>query len=231
MYLALRSAHQNTSAGSKYMHLRSMMAEQAVDTDDVGKLLGQMDNLRQKLRNICPDGNVTIDDVYISSVISALPDSWTAVTAPLELQKSVTVAQLNNVLCGHIIKLKNRDCHLQQPASVAANAAVSNSSNHLTMRNKPSNARSQSSSKSAPTAGSSSSSCGHCGFRGHSIERCRTKQLNDLRKEIEDLKTTSKRNPRHRAAKATAPASDSESGSSVEEVKRTSSKAAKIRFS
>lgn len=86
MYLALRSAHQNFSAGSRYMHLRSMMSEQATDTDDVSRLLGPMENLCNKLQNVCPEGTVTIDDVYISSVIAALPESWSAVTGPLELQ-------------------------------------------------------------------------------------------------------------------------------------------------
>lgn len=214
MYLALQSAHQNTSAGSKYMHLRSMMSEQAVDTKDVGKLLGRMDNLRNKLRNICPDGSVTINNVYISSVISALPEAWSSVTAPLELQHLFTVAQLNNVLRGHIVKLKNCDSHLQQSTSVTTSLAASNTYGSSSKKAKP-GTMPRFSSRTPPTAGESPSSCDHCGFWGHLVNRCWTKQIDELRKEIDHLNINNKGKNHHCTAKATAPGSDSDTEDSV----------------
>lgn len=83
MWRALSSTHQNDSAGGRYMHLRSMMSARAEDDEDVLKLIGSMDIFRQRLLNVCPDGSVSVDDLYVSSLISALPDFSTSVTAPL----------------------------------------------------------------------------------------------------------------------------------------------------
>ncbi|KAG0141335.1 hypothetical protein CROQUDRAFT_51850, partial [Cronartium quercuum f. sp. fusiforme G11] len=56
---------------------------------------------------VFPEGKVLIDDVYITLIISALLDSWSLVTAPLELQSTVTPSKLKMVVHGHIIKLNN----------------------------------------------------------------------------------------------------------------------------
>lgn len=109
MWRALLSAHQNNTAGGRYMHLRSMMTTRAGSDEKVKKLIGTMDVIRQRLMNVCPEGNVSIDDLYVSSLISALPESWTSVTTPLELQSVVTAGELKKVLRGHLVKMKNKE--------------------------------------------------------------------------------------------------------------------------
>lgn len=91
------------------MHLRSMMTTRAGSDEKVKKLIGTMDVIRQRLMNVCPEGNVSIDDLYVSSLISALPESWTSVTTPLELQSVVTAGELKKVLRGHLVKMKNKE--------------------------------------------------------------------------------------------------------------------------
>lgn len=101
----LESSHQNNTAGGRYMHLRVMMSTKAENDEDVSKLITNTDTIQQHLLNIFPDGTVSVDDFYISSLISALPESWTSVTAPLELQLVVTPLELKRVLRGHIAKI------------------------------------------------------------------------------------------------------------------------------
>lgn len=124
MWRALSAAHQNTSAGGRFMHLRAMMSARADGDDNVLKLIGTMDVLRQKLLNVCPEGTVSVDDLFVSSLISALPESWTSVTAPLELQATVTPTELKKVLRGHSIKLKNRENPTSSTTSTAMSAAA-----------------------------------------------------------------------------------------------------------
>lgn len=145
----------------------------------------------------------------------------------LELQHSITVAQLNNVLRGHIITLRNRDNHLQQLTAVAANAASSSVSGY----GKKKASTSKTTPLGKPSTNTRSTVCDHCGFCSHATICCCTKQIDDLRKEIEELKSGNKSHPRQRTAKAAAQISEVDSDSSVEEVAKTTSKASKIRFS
>lgn len=80
------------------MHLHSMMSQQVLSDNDVSKLIDAMDVLRQQLLNVCPEGTVSFNDLFISSLIPALLDDWTSVTAPLKLQATVTPIELKNVL-------------------------------------------------------------------------------------------------------------------------------------
>lgn len=107
MWQALSSSHQKNSASGQYMHLQAMLTAHAEGDDDLLKLIGSMDVLCQRLMNVCPEGTVSAKNLYVSSLISAVPESWTSVTAPLELQPSVTPTELKKVLCEHSVKLKN----------------------------------------------------------------------------------------------------------------------------
>lgn len=86
-----------------------MMTTRAASDDDFSKLITTMDAMHQQLLNVCPEGTVLVDEIYVSSLISAFPEDWTSVTAPLELQAAVTLVELKSVLQGHLTKLKNRE--------------------------------------------------------------------------------------------------------------------------
>lgn len=172
MWRALEGAHQNNTAGGKYMHLRSMMTTRAENDEDVSKLIPTMDNIQQPLLNVCPEGTVLVDDLYVSSLISVLPDSWTLVTAPLELQSVVTPSELKKVLQGHVIKLCNREPP-SQPSSSAALSATS-----LVRKPQPSN-------HPRPN-------CDYCNWKGHPSHLCHQKLMDDQRKEIKSLKRSLK---------------------------------------
>lgn len=65
MWRALEGAHQNNTAGGRYMYLRSMMTTRADTDEDVTKLMSTMDSIRQQLLNVCPDGTVSVNDLYV----------------------------------------------------------------------------------------------------------------------------------------------------------------------
>lgn len=215
MWRALQSAHQINTAGGRYMYLRSMMTTRANGDEDVSKLITNMDIIRQRLLNVCPEGTVSVDDIYVSSLISALPESWTSVTAPLELQAHVTPAELKKVLRGHVVKLKNRDTATPASTSTALSATVPSKKN----KNKQ---------------GSSRPECDYCQYRGHTSEVCHRKMLEDQKREIESLKNNLKSTKTSKSAKV-AQLSDSDTDSSLDEIpnpkKKASSAASRVKFS
>lgn len=200
MWRALSASHQNNTAGGRYMHLRSMMTTRAGNDEEVSKLIGSMDFLWQLLLNVCPDGTVSVDDLYVSLLISALPESWTLVTTPLELQATFTPAELKNVLRGHIIKLKN----CEASSSTITSTALSTSTSAKKSQNNTSAPRQE---------------CDYCKRKGHLSASCHRKLLDDQRREIDALEQSIKGSKYSKSAKV-AQLSDLDSDSSIDEVKK-----------
>lgn len=192
MWRALSAAHQKNTAGGRYRYLQSMMTMRADGDDDVSWLITTMDSTRQRLMNVSPAGTVSVDDIYVSSLISTLPESWTSVTAPLELQASVTPAELTKVLRGHIIKLKNCETSSLTKSLAAMSTTAPTKKGKSACRPRP--------------------ECDYCNRHGHSSTIYHQKQMDDQRKEIDALKKTIK------SAKV-AHISESNCDSSVAEVK------------
>lgn len=182
MWQALAASHQTSTAGGRYMHLRSMMSQCVTSNDDVSKFIVTMDTLRQRLLNFCADGTVSVNDLYISSLISALPDDWTSVTAPLELQATVTPMELKSVLWGHLTKLKNCETSFTVQSLTALSTSVS-------------------SKKTKSHSTSPRPECSHCKLKGHLANTCHWKLLEDQQKEINALKQALKNPKSSKAAK------------------------------
>lgn len=193
MRRALAASHQNTTAGGRYIHLRSMMTQRATCDDDVSKLIITMDSLRQCLLNACPYGSVSVNDLYISSLISALPDEWT-VTAPLELQTVITPMELKSVLRGHMTKLKNRETTTTESSLTALLTTLS-------------------SKKGRSTGSGPRLECPYCKMKGHQADVCHQKLLDNQRKGIDALKLSLK-SPRSSKSAKVAVILDSELESS-----------------
>lgn len=154
--------------------------------------------------NVCPDGSVYVDDIYVSSLISALPETWTLVTAPLELQPTVTPSELKKVLRGHAVKLKNRDTSSHTSSTALSTTAPSRKS------------RVNNNSQPKPD-------CDYFTRRGHLSDVCHKKQMDDQRREIDSLKDMMKKSKLTELAKL-AHVSDSESDDSLDNI--TSAEAA-----
>lgn len=199
------------------MHLRAMMTTRTDNDEDVLKLIGTMDIIRQRLLNVFPDGLVSVDDLYVSSLISALPESWTSVTDPLELQLAVTPSELKKVLRGHAIKLKNHDSSHHTLLSTALSTTASSKkpcTNNNSIQSKP--------------------DCDYCKRRGHSSDVCHRKQMDNQRKEIDALKAMMKNLKITKSAKV-AHVSDTESDESLHNLSSakatTASSLNRIKFS
>lgn len=214
MWRALSTTHQNHTGGGRYMHLRSMMTTRADSDEDLAKLITTMDVLRQRLLNICNKGVVAIDNLFVLSLISALPESWTSVTAPLELQASITPSELKSVLRGHLVKLKNHEAS----AVTTPSTALSTFTAAKKSQNPPPSARTD---------------CDYCKWRGHQAEDCHRKLLNNQRREIEALKLSGKGSKSSKLAKV-AQVSESDSESSVDDVRtaeKVTANSSRIKFS
>lgn len=204
MISALREAHQNRTAGGKFLYLREMMSTRPCENDDLLKYLNQMETLRAVLASICTDGRISIDDLYVSAVIIGLPDTWAHVTQPLEMQSTITPAQVTNAIKREVVKRKARE-DVVAPPSASAIAKLAKSSN---VSQNPQPSDKGKSKQDRP----SRDKCPHCNlFHG---TRC-------WRKETEDLKETAKRLERlHTKKSVKSAAVDESDDSDVEEVPR-----------
>lgn len=146
-----------------------MMTTQAESDEDVSKVIGTMDVIWQRLLNVCPDGTVSVENLYVSSLMYALPESWTLVTAPLELQQQVTPAKIKKVLHNHVIKLKNHNTSTVTSSFAALSAKAL-------------------AKKSEPKQNPSWPECDHCHCQGHLFNTCHLKQMEEKHKEIDALK-------------------------------------------
>lgn len=205
MISALREAHQNRTAGGKFLYLREMMSARPCENDDLLKYLNQMETLRSALASICTDGRISIDDLYVSAVIIGLPETWAHVTQPLEMQSAITPAQVTNAIKREVVKRKAREDVVTPPSASATSKSAKSST---VSRNNPQPSDKGKSRQDRPAR----DKCPHCNlFHG---ARC-------WRKETEDLKETVKRLERLHSKKSVKSAAIEESDDSeVEEVPR-----------
>lgn len=132
MFQTLKAHHQNRSAGGQYLYMRQMMLlNTSEDVEDVLKMMLQLDTLRSKLTAICTQGNISIDDFYVASVISSLPEAWAGCTRHLESQTIISVTDIKNAVRAEATKRRNRDTL----SSVTTVASASVASTPLTPSN------------------------------------------------------------------------------------------------
>lgn len=90
MWNSLETAHHHTSAGTRYHLLRSLMALQVSDDDDIIDHLLNISKLGTRLRKMCRDGKISVDDIKVAALTSSLPSSFAGVTSRYESQDQVT---------------------------------------------------------------------------------------------------------------------------------------------
>lgn len=76
MWKALSGAHHHVSAGSRYSILRSIMNLKVSDDDDIIDHLMNVNRLGTRLRKLCKDGKISIEDIEVASLTSSLPSSF-----------------------------------------------------------------------------------------------------------------------------------------------------------
>lgn len=177
MISALREAHQNRTAGGKFLYLREMMGTRPLENNDLLKYLNRMETLRAALASICTDGRISIDNLYVSAVIIGLPDTWAQVTQPLEVQSTITPAQVTNAIKREVVKQRAREDIVTPPSASATTKSAKSSS----VSQNPQSSNKGKSRQDQPT----SYKCPHCNlFHG---DWCWQKETEDLKEMVTRL--------------------------------------------
>lgn len=81
MWNRLKSAHLHESSGLRYFLLQSLMAKDADSSEDIPSLILEIQSLGVKLKKLCKNSQILIEDIQVASLTSALPDSFAGIAS------------------------------------------------------------------------------------------------------------------------------------------------------
>lgn len=109
MWKALSGAHHHVSAGSRYSILRLIMNLKVSDEDNIIDHLMNINRLGTRLRKLCKDGKISIEDIEVASLTSSLPSSFSGITSRYESLDVVTFKTISDVVREEVLNRKNRN--------------------------------------------------------------------------------------------------------------------------
>lgn len=192
MWTALSGAHHHISAGSRYYLLRSIMNLKASDDDDIVDHLMNINRLGSRLRKLCKDGKISIEDIEVASLTSSLPQSYSGVTSRYESLDTVTFKMISDAVREEVLNRKNRNttASISSTAHIARRhyqTSLTSSSNPMSFtRHRTQDQRSRPSSTTQQIA-TSQPTCTHCGSFRHRAETCLSKKLANQNNRIDEL--------------------------------------------
>lgn len=177
MWEALWSTHQRSTAGTRFYYIRQLMTSQVADESEaIIKHLLEMSRVAGRLRKLCPNGTIKIDDLEIVSLTASLPPSFSSVLSPFERQESARPKDAANAVRDELVTRRNFS-----NISVMANA-VANQVESKYQNSSNSDKKEGKSKERQPR-----SKCDYCkNFHGG---KCHKKEVDELEKKIEDLQT------------------------------------------
>lgn len=104
------------------------MAMSVTDDDDISSHIIEIGTLGSRLRKLCKNGMISIEDVRTASLTASLPKSFTSVTSPFEQREDAKLEDVSKAVKGHIVTRKNRANQLLANPSSTANSAKNGSS-------------------------------------------------------------------------------------------------------
>lgn len=151
------------------------------DPEAINQHLIDMSKTAGRLRKLCPDGKISIDDLEIASLTASLPQSFSVVISPFERHDHARPKDASNAVRDELITRRNRS-NTSQLTSSSANWVKSKST---TPPNKDTS--SSSSNKDYQKRDRSTRQrCDYCqNFHGG---KCHKKEIDELQKQISDLK-------------------------------------------
>lgn len=177
MWEALWSTHQRSTAGTRFYYIRQLMTSQVADESEaIIEHLLEMSRVAGRLRNLCPNGTIKIDNLEIVSLTASLPPSFSSVLSPFERQESARPKDAANAVRDELVTRRNFS-----NISVMANA-VANQVESKYQNSSNSDKKEGKSKERQPR-----SKCDYCkNFHGG---KCHKKEVDELEKKIEDLQT------------------------------------------
>lgn len=128
MWEALRDRHRQMTSGSRFYLLRSLMAMSVTDDDDISSHILEIGALGSRLRKLCKNGLISIEDIQTASLIASLPESFTSVTSPFEQHEDAKFEDVSKAVKGHIVTRKNRANQQSANPTSTANAVKNDQS-------------------------------------------------------------------------------------------------------
>lgn len=177
MWELLRSTHQRSTAGTRFYYIRQLMTSQVADNHEaITKHLIEMSRVAGRLRKLCPQGTISIDDLEIASMTASLPSSLSVVLSPFKHQDEARPKDAANAVRDELITWKNR-ANLQSVSSASASRVEGKSKTYSQTERKDGEGKE----KSARTR------CDYCrNFHGG---KCHSREMDELKKEMNELKS------------------------------------------
>lgn len=153
-----------------------MTSQVADDPEAIVEHLLEMSRVAGRLRKLCPNGTIKIDDLEIASLTASLPLTFSSVLSQFERQDSARPKDAANAVRDELVTRKN-----QSNITVMANAVANR------VQSKPqynsNSEKKDGKGKERPAR----SKCEYCkNFHGG---KCHKKEVDELEKKIEELKT------------------------------------------
>lgn len=185
MWTSLKNRHQQMTAGSRFLLLRTLMSMSVTNEDDISSHIIEIGSLGTRLRKLCVNGMISIKDVQTASLIASLPDSFSSVTSPFEQRENAEFEEVCIAVKGHIITRKNQQQKTSAATTSTANVVkADNPESKLESSKYKSKGKKKSRQDStAPTAGP----CTHCNGRYHDVSTCLQKKNDDLNTKLDTL--------------------------------------------
>lgn len=189
MWTSLSNAHHHVSAGSRYSLLRSIMNLKVSDEDDIIDHLMNVNRLGTRLRKLCKDGKITIEDIEVASLTSSLPQSFSGVTSRYESLETVTFKTISDAVQEEVLNQKNRNVpvFINSTAHSARRYEHNNSHRPRNFDNTRSFDNRPKLSTSTQQVLTTQPTCTHCGSFRHRVETCLSKNLADQNSRIDAL--------------------------------------------
>lgn len=181
MWRCLEAAHHHTSAGTQYHLLRSLMGLRIGEEDDIIDHLLNISKLGTRLRKMCKDSKISVDDIEVAALTSSLPSSFSGVTSRYETQDTVSYKSISDAVREEVLNRKDR--------APVPSIVVPSSANAASSQSKPWARSNPSSSKPTypPSQSDRPPPCPHCGSKRHDINNCLTKKISDQGDQISRL--------------------------------------------
>lgn len=186
MWTALQGRHRQMTSGSRFYLLRTLMSMSVADDEDISAHIIEIGSVGAKLRKLCKNGSISIEDIQTASLIASLPESFTSVTSPFEQREDVNFDELSRAVKGHVVTRKNRINQSSAAASSTAN----------TVTNDPTDTRqgrSKQKGKKRPEKTNSESQqqgpgpCTFCKAKYHDVSSCLQKKNEDLNQKMDTI--------------------------------------------
>lgn len=163
------------------------MSMSVTNDDDVSSHIIEIGSIGARLRKLCKNRLISVEDIQTASLIVSLPESFTSVTSPFEQREDARFDDVSKAIKGLVFTRKNRAKQSSAATSSTANAATTNTSNSQSNTSRLKGKGKKRSDKSSADTYQGPGPCTHCKGKYHDMSKCLQKKSEDLNNKLENL--------------------------------------------